>query len=347
MEDKIIRGDGLTAQQSKLGYLLSGPMSSPTLQLNVATMHIVTCEEPNLERCWTIEEAGIASAKSEQIDNTFIQQYQTTCISQATDGTYTTKFPWKPDHQPFSSNFKTCERRIRQLISRLTQTPPLLHLYHSIVTEQEACGFTEEVQPTDQPANAHYLPHHLVNKDSTTTPIRIVYDCSSRQSKEHASLNDCLLVGSPFLNDLCSIILRFRCHKFAFATDIEKAFLHVKLYESDRDSTRFLWVSDINNPFGTLTTYRFKVVPFGTSSSPFMLNATLDLHLRKFPSPVAKDMKSNLYYVDNFISGCDSEQQLMDYYTQSRSIMNQANFNLRSWSSNSHKLRPQLKVRKK
>lgn len=104
------------------------------------------------------------------------------------------------------------------------------------------------------------------------------------------------------------------------------------------DSCGFQTESDINNSFGTLTTYRFKVVPFGTSSSPFMLNATLDLHLKKFPSSVAKDMKSNLY-VDNLISGCNSEQQLMDYYIQSRSIMNQAKFNLRSWSSNSQKLR--------
>ena len=81
-------------------------------------------------------------------------------------------------------------------------------------------------------------------------------------------------------------------HTFAFATDIEKAFLHVKLHESDRDSTRFLWVSDVSNPSGTLTTYRFKVVPFGTSSSPFMLNAMLDLHLKKFPLSVARDMES-------------------------------------------------------
>ena len=144
-------------------------------------------------------------------------------------------------------------------------------------------------------------------------PIRIVYDCSCCQSKEHASLNDCLLVGPPFLSDLCSILLRFQIHTFAFATDIEKAFLHVKLHESDRDSTRFLWVSDISDPFGNLVTYCFKVVPFGTSSSPFMLNAMLDLHLKKFSSTVAKDMKSN-FYVNNLTSGCDSEQQLMDYY---------------------------------
>ena len=63
-------------------------------------------------------------------------------------------------------------------------------------------------------------------------------------------------------------LLRFRIHTFAFATDIEKAFLQVKLHESNQNSTRFLWVSDVSDPFGNLVTYRLKVVPFGTSSSP-------------------------------------------------------------------------------
>ena len=335
VEDKIIRGEGPTAQQSKLGFLLSGPISPPTPNLHVATMSIATSEELNLERFWSIEEAGTSPTLT---DNAFIHHYQTTCIRQDSDGTYTAQFPWKPVHPPLPPNLMTCEKRTRQLISRLADSPSLLHLYHSIITDQETRGFIEKVKSTGQPPNVHYLPHHPVKKESATTPIRIVYDCSSRQSTTHTSLNDCLQVGPPFLNDLCSILLRFRTHTFAFTADIEKAFLHVKLHESDRDSTRFLWLSDLNNPFGALTTYRFKVVPFGTSSSPFMLNATLDLHLKKFPSSVAKDMSSNLY-VDNLISGCDSEQQLMDYYTQSRCIMNQAKFNLRSWSSNSQRLR--------
>lgn len=343
VEDKIVRGDGPTAQQSKLGYLLSGPVSSPlsqsnaTSSLHVATMSITTTEESNLDRFWLIEEAGTTQTSPKKQDIAFIQHYQTTCISQATDGTYTAKFPWKPDHPPLPSNFEICQKRTRHLIARLAESPVTFQLYNNIITDQEARGFIEKVPPNCQSTNAHYLPHHPVKKDSTTTPIRIVYDCSCRQSKTQASLNDCLLVGPPFLNDLCSIILRFRNHTFAFATDIEKAFLHVKLHESDQDSARFLWISDLANPSGDLLIYRFKVVPFGTSSSPFMLNATLDLHLKKFSSPVAEDMKAN-FYVDNLISGCDSEQQAINYYEQSRSIMCKANFNLRSWSTNSPKL---------
>ena len=92
-----------------------------------------------------------------------------------------------------------------------------------------------------------------------TTPILIVYDCSCRQGKGSASLNDCLLVGPPFLNNLCSILIRLRTHTYAFATDIEKAFIHMKLHEANRDCTRFLWLLDVTNPASDLAMYRFNL----------------------------------------------------------------------------------------
>jgi len=46
-----------------------------------------------------------------------------------------------------------------------------------------------------------------------------------------------------------------------------------------------------------------------------MLNATIDLHLKKFSSSVAQDMKENLY-VDNLISGSNSEDTIINYYKQ-------------------------------
>lgn len=68
-----------------------------------------------------------------------------------------------------------------------------------------------------------------------------------------------------------------------------------------------------------------------------MLNATPDLHPNKFLSQVAQDMKSNLY-VDNLISGCNTEKEAVDYYKQARSMLCEAKFDLRSWSSNRRQL---------
>ena len=54
----------------------------------------------------------------------------------------------------------------------------------------------------------HYIPHHPVRKASSTTPIRIVYNCSCRRSTQ-PSLNDCLEMSPSFLTDLRGILLRF------------------------------------------------------------------------------------------------------------------------------------------
>ena len=119
------------------------------------------------------------------------------------------------------------------------------------------------------------------------------------------------MTGPSFLVDLCGIILRFRWHMFGISTDLEKAFLHVRLDEGDRDYARFLWLSTPSDPDSKLITYRFKMVLFSSTSSPFMLNATLQHHLNSFDTPIACDMKRNLY-VDNIISGCNSEDQVLN-----------------------------------
>ena len=45
-----------------------------------------------------------------------------------------------------------------------------------------------------------------------------------------------------------TILLRFRQHKYGLVADIEKAILYVNLDEEDREITRFLWLSDPNDP---------------------------------------------------------------------------------------------------
>ena len=182
-------------------------------------------------------------------------------------------------------------------------------------------GFIEKVtDTTENPHKTHYIPHHCVKKNSITTPIRIVYDCSCRQSRHQPFLNDCLLTGPHFLNDLCSILIRFRTHNYAISTDIEKAFLHVTLHDNDRDYTRFFWLKDISEPKGPFDVYRFKRVLFGAVCSPFILYATLSHHLLQHNTPISCDILNNLY-VDNVISGSSSENEVICYYHDARKLL--------------------------
>ena len=154
-----------------------------------------------------------------------MENYLSSCVTRATDGAYVARFPWRTHHPPLPSNYTVAERRTRQLAKRLATQPKLLQLYHQIIADQEARDFIERVDTSSEYADTHYIPHHAVEKDSPTTPTRIVFDCSCRQSASHPALNDCLEIGVPCSNDICSILIRFSVHQFGFSGDIEKAFL--------------------------------------------------------------------------------------------------------------------------
>ena len=290
-------------------------------------------DEQDLQKFWTVEDAGVAA---DNPDKKFLEHYSESHITRQTDGSYSAMFPWKDNHLPLPDNYQICQGRTRSLVHRLAQSPEMLQTYDNILKDQLNRGFIERVT-SDKTTATHYIPHHPVKKDSTTTPIRIVYDCSCRVSANQPSLNDCLLTGPPFLNDLVSIILRFRSHQYGISTDIEKAFLHIILHKKDRNFTRFLWLSDPTNPNSKFDTYRFRTVLFGSVSSPFMLFATLNYHLQQYNNPTSHDIQCNLY-VDNVVTGSDSESQALQFYQQSRSMLSEAKFNLRAWASNSQML---------
>ena len=87
----------------------------------------------------------------------------------------------------------------------------------------------------------HYISHHaVITPQKTMTKIHIVIDGSAKTKRENKCLNECLLRGPVILEDLCGLLLQFRMRKIGLASDIEKAFLQVRLQETERDITRFL-----------------------------------------------------------------------------------------------------------
>ncbi|XP_063436952.1 uncharacterized protein LOC134718356 [Mytilus trossulus] len=217
-------------------------------------------EEYDLENFWKIESLGITPQNKEKSNAEYLENFISTNISyDANTCKYTAKLPWKDEHKPLPSNIDIARRRTENVVRRLSNDPFLLRKYGEIINDQEKRGFIERIDnPTTSTEHAHYIPHHSVKKDSATTPIRIVYDCSCRRSQDTPSLNDCLRKEPPILNDISTLLMRFRENRYAGVTDIEKAFLQITLDEKDRDMTRFFWLKDSTDPTSKLITYRFK-----------------------------------------------------------------------------------------
>lgn len=84
--------------------------------------------------------------------------------------------------------------------------------YQSFIDEYVSLGHCHEVQvdpATEDARKSYYLPHHCVlNPNSSTTKLRVVFDASSKTSTNY-SLNDIMMNGPVVQDDLFSIIMRF------------------------------------------------------------------------------------------------------------------------------------------
>ena len=136
------------------------------------------------------------------------------------------------------------------------------------------------------------------------------------------------------------ILLRFRVHKVALSADIEKAFLMVSVAEEDRDVLRFLWVEDIHSHIPKVKTMRFSRVVFGVTSSPFLLNATVNHHMEKYrgSDPIFVDKLLRSIYVDDVVFGAESNESAYELYQNSKIRFLEGGFTLRKFVTKSHEL---------
>ena len=68
-----------------------------------------------------------------------------------------------------------------------------------------------------------------------------------------------------------------------------------------------------------------------------MLFATLNYHLLQHDTHTSNNIRHNLY-VDNVVTGCNTEREAAQFYRDARSMLSDAKFNLRAWASNSEQL---------
>lgn len=355
--------DGIFVIPSSLGLILGGrykgdPDSSnlPTLlcltERTGATtidtsLALVSTESrakqpyPDVDDFWMLEKIGISDDPVENDDEIALKSFNDSIYFD--NGRYNVQWPWKANNDQLPANYQLALGRLRSLAKRLLAADDSLPLeYNNVIKTQIELGIIEQV-PDDEiiatKNRVHYLPHHPVVKiDRATTKVRIVYDASAKCRRDQVSLNECMYRGPVLLPDLCSILLRFRLPPVAIIADIEKAFLQISLDPSQRDVTRFLWFRDPKKlDVNDVVVFRFARVPFGVISSPFILGATVQHHLKLDGSKTA-DLICNNIYVDNVICGSASDDDAIKFYDEAKSIFRKASMNLREWCSNSNEL---------
>ncbi|XP_055591566.1 uncharacterized protein LOC129743554 [Uranotaenia lowii] len=350
----------VSEKQSDVFVSLEGPdqcgSGAPRMcQSSTATFVSSTAQlEELVARFWELESCHSKSTFS--VEETTCEEYFKRTTIRDSNGRFIVSLPKRPAIiRQLGESRKTALRRFISLEKRLIANPELNSMYTEFIHEYLLMGHMREVlgsqssgqilgqslvQGTRQNLEGqnhdsvvYYMPHHAVLKpDSTTTKLRVVFDASCRTSTG-VSLNDGLMVGPVVQNDLMSIILRFRLHRYAISADVEKMYRMVRVQSPDQHLQRILWRDSPNDP---VKAYELTTVTYGTASAPYLATRCL----KKLGEdnitthPIGSRVIIEDFYVDDCLTGADSIQEARALIQETTSLTDSAGFNLRKFNTN-------------
>ncbi|CAF4751000.1 unnamed protein product [Pieris macdunnoughi] len=291
---------------SKFGWLVSGPMTlaMPSVKCNKKSVcHFSQEIKDSLSKFWDLENF-IMPKRSLSTDEQICEDSFNENTIRLPSGRFQVKMPLRESPEALGDSYSLAKRCFLNLERRFQKQPKLKEMYSDFIHEYATLGHLTEIE---KPPIGNYLPHHAVLREkSETTKLRVVFNGSARTASGK-SLNDIQYVGPVVQNDLMSILLRFRQHKYVLTGDIEKMFRQVKLDESQRHLQLILWRDNEAQPLRTL---QLNTVTYGTASAPYLTTRCLvQLSTECSDKRVANTIKND-FYCDDLITGCDNKTEL-------------------------------------
>lgn len=337
---------GPTAQNTSLGWILSGRVSSSELNNKLPRIMSFNCNViDELSRFWEIEETQMARALTS--DEESCEKHYLNTVTRDESGRLHVRLPIRNTNAVFGDSQSVAIQRQVQLEKRLSSNREFANDYRKFMLQYEQLGHMSLVKDTqiqakrDMNDRHYYIPHHAVIKQSSTsTKLRVVFD-ASRKSTNGFSLNDHLHIGPRLQDDLTAIIMRWRRHQFGFCADIEKMYRQIAVDQPDSDMQRIVWRPNANEP---MKVYRLTTVTYGTAAAPYLaiksLQTLANLERERFPR--GSEVALNSFYVDDVLSGADTIENCIDIQKQLIGLLSSGGFTLRKWVSNSEEVLQQV-----
>lgn len=339
--DGVVRHNKLLAQNTTLGWVLSGMVSDSTsANRRVVNMHLNVSGDELLKKFWEMENEPNCIQKRMSKTEQQCEEFYDRTTTRDENGTFIVKLPFNkedPECQ-YGQSILAATRRWYLLEKRLQKNPSLKEDYNKVLQEYIKMNHMIPVNNMDvENPKAVYLPHHaVVRQDKDTTKVRVVFDGSCK-GVNNFSLNDNLLVGPKLQQDLRHILMRWRSHKICIVADIVKMYRMVKVNDQDTDYQRIVWRSQPDEP---LRHFKLLRLTFGTACAPYLAVKTLqklaDIEHDRFP--IAAEITKRDYYMDDLMTGCETLLEAIHIYKDMSKLMNCGGFELQKWSSNNKEL---------
>lgn len=322
-------------QKTRLGWIVSGKILSNSQSNKICVSQNAICNfshnlQDQLTQFWEVEEVGNHKVLTHE-ENLCETNFKDTTYKNS-EGRYVVSIPLKQSPESLGDSKENAIKRFNALERKLIQNPAFKSLYIDFMEEYKSLKHMTEIDPETK-NNIYYLPHHGVLKESSsTTKLRVVFDASSPTSNG-VSLNDIQIVGPVVQNDLLTITIRFRQHRYVMAADVEKMYRQVLIKPQQRSLQCILWRKE---PTEELKTYELNTITYGTASGSYLATRCLQ-ELAKENSkmyPRASNSISNDFYVDDWLSGAETIKEATELCKEVNTILSSACFSLRKWVTN-------------
>ncbi|KAJ0184020.1 hypothetical protein K1T71_000443 [Dendrolimus kikuchii] len=338
---------GPIAQNTQLGWMLSGRIQPKTDHSNsrIISLHLQVKEDQLLTKFWEIERGPESLEKKRTKEEKRCEEFFERTTTRNCDGRYIVKLPFK-DENPQCFEGETEKRalqRFKSLEKRLRKDEKLYEDYKIVIKDYIEQGHMVKVSDVDHNHKSFYLPHHaVVREDKETTKVRCVFDASCKSSN-NVSLNDCLLIGPKLQQDLRHILMRWRLHPFCIVADIVQMYRQIIVHDDDTDCQRIWWRFNLNEP---VECYKLVRLTFGTSCAPYLAVKCLQQlaidEQSKYPTAARITLQD--FYMDDLLSGAETEIEIIEIYEQLNKLMDAGGFNLQKWCTNSQELLNYIKT---
>ncbi|GFT34144.1 integrase catalytic domain-containing protein [Trichonephila clavipes] len=324
-------GSNVIFQNTVFGFIVSGSTSSDAKgKEHCGFIQAADNLEHSIKKFWEIENVEIDSVKTSELD--ICENHFKSTHSRDDQGRYTVAMPLKEDPSCLGESRQTAIQRLNSLWKRLSRDKEYLSLYEKFLQEYEDLGHMREIK-ADGSGVSFYMPHHGVYRpEKSTAKMRTVFNASS-PSTSGKSLNSIQFNGGLVQEDLFSIMVRFRKHKYAFTTDIEKMFRMINIHPEQTCLQRILWKKGIGEP---IKTYELTTVTYGTVSAPYLATRTLkQLAMDEANNfPLAAPVVLSDCYMDDILSRSESIEGVIELQQQLIETFKTAGMHLHKWCGN-------------
>ncbi|XP_004536857.1 uncharacterized protein LOC101448765 [Ceratitis capitata] len=316
-------------QKTVFGWTLFGNIVNPvTLTNNLLSLHCDIHLDRALARLWELEE--LPEKRYLTHEENFCEDHFISTHKRMPDGRFVVELPLKPN-ESLGESRDFAVRNLLRIERRLESNNELRLQYNEFMRELIEMGHMEAISETT--SMAYYMPHHPVIKESSvTTKLRVVFNASAKTTNGN-SLNGTLFVGPQLQQDLYTILIRFRTHRYAVTADVAKMYRQVCVSSKHVDLQRIVWRPDRSSP---ITDYRMLRVTYGVAAASHLAVKSLHETAKRSSNSCKKSVEVILkdFYMDDLLTGASCKSELLTLQRNVSEMLQEGGFELQKWPSN-------------